>query len=166
VLPRPGIGCEDVVEGEHTAIIEGRERVAHEGHDLVEAAPSFGERNDGLLVGGIEHAGREPATLPRRPGHRDGRKPDCIDRKELEGRNVAKVEMRSHAGEAHAVRERERDWDTHVRNTHLRDHRAVAELMNPKSPAVFHDQIEVVTVRDFLIDAAADCVAGLMGRAA
>jgi len=35
------------------------------------------------------------------------------------------------------------------------DHVAVAELMHPKALAVFHDKVEVVGVRDLLIDAAA-----------
>ena len=43
------------------------------------------------------------------------------------------------------------------------DHVAVAVLMNPKPLAVFHDKVEVVAVRDLLIDAAADCVGDLAG---
>jgi hypothetical protein len=54
----------------------------------------------------------------------------------------------------------------HVRGraeTFAADHGTVAVLLDPKAATVFHNQIEVVTVANFGIDAAADDVGNLLG---
>ena len=75
------------------------ERVGDQRRDVEEADAAVEERRHGLLVGGVEHAGRGAAGLARGAGERQAAEGDGVRRLEGQRQGLRQVELRAAVAE-------------------------------------------------------------------